>query len=161
MGKQIRFFMAKEDELEFYDLVLSSNDFFIDDKQNILDKEALFNSNEITLYIAQPNSNIIKDENGYINIIRSEVIEYSRCLFRNSNLDYGRLWAEFKFYDSEGELVQKEKWFNDKFSSYRKWIKKNYRVSKSKDFYIGEQAYKLYLTKELEMMATPLIKVEF
>ena len=162
IGKQIRFFMLYSDEKQFFESVSELKDIIVNDKLQPVTVNELQNSNKTTFYIMSSESSIIKDKNGYINAIRSEVIEFSKCLIRNDKLvSYGRLWAEFEYFDDSEHRVIKSKRFKDKFVEYKKWITKNLKLSNSKDFYIGQEALKLYKFEGYKMMATPKLEVKF
>jgi hypothetical protein len=107
-------------------------------------------------------SKIIYSRNGFIDVICSDVIEFSRSMARNQKkVQYGRLWVELKYFEESGVGVTKEKWLNEKYSAYKRWIEKQYKISKCKDFYIGATTYKIYKHESFKLMATPVLEVEF
>lgn len=169
MGKQIRFFMLNCDEKKFLDYVKESGDPIFDKKSNPieLDKfgriiEKIDQPSIKQIFITSPESKIIKDENGFIDQILSDVIVFRRCSTTEEKMVWeGRIWAEFKYYDDSGEMIQKEKWFEQKFNKYKSWIKKNSRISVDKDSYIGVKAYKLYKEKGYRMMNSPKVEIKF
>jgi hypothetical protein len=59
------------------------------------------------------------------------------------SLGQGRLWAAMRYVDNH-QWAEKEHRFKAWYDSYAKWIKKHCRLSKNKDSYIGEDAYKAY-----------------
>lgn len=65
-----------------------------------------------------------------------------------SILDSGRLWMSIRYFEDD-MTIEKDKWVIDWYDSYVKWIKKNCRLSKNKDSYIGEDAYKKYKDRTL------------
>lgn len=161
MGGQIRFFMTELDEIKFLHNVIGCNDIIIDNKGinvNFPDNNEL----PMIVYIAGPESQVIIDQNGFLDLIRSEVIEFSTCIIREKNeLYYGRLWAKFEYFNNDGEMLKKTKQFEDKFVYYKKLIVKGSILSKDKKFYISHKAYQLYLDKSLKMMTTPALECEF
>ncbi len=173
MGRQIRFFMHGDDEIKFIELVEYFGDSISDRGGNpfdisklngfLLHKEEITDSSKLTiLFIIFPESKLVKRESGYINPVEADVIEFSRCdITDNNQIWEGRLWAEFKYYDENGTLKSKDKWFEQKFNKYRNWIKKNLRISVDKDYYIGEEAYKLYREKGYRMKAGPKVEIKF
>lgn len=162
MGKQIRFFMLNEDEKSFINLVNQCGDILVDNKGNPLSIEEVIKSDRSVFYILSQHSKVIFSINGFIDVICSDVIEYSRSRLRNQEkVQYGRLWVELKYFDQSGINVSKEKWLNEKYFIYKKSIEKQYKISKCKDFYIGIATYNLYKHEGFKLMATPILEVEF
>jgi hypothetical protein len=173
MGRQIRFFMIGNDEKKFFEVIEAFGDLIVDKKGKSLEisklKEILLQEEEKKVlstlnkfFITFNESKLIKDENGFIEPFESDVIDFSRCSIEGGNMVWqGRIWAEFNYYDNNGVLVKKEKWFEQKFNMYRSWIKKNFRISVDKFAYIGEEAYKLYKEKGYRMMNSPKVEIEF
>ncbi len=162
MGKQIRYFMLNEDQVKLVDFVKELSDMIVDNKGIALAVEHIYVSNRSSFYILSQQSKVAYSDNGFIEAFSSDVIQLSKNMIRRQNqVEYGRLWVELKYYDSLGNIVTKDKWLSDKYNMYKKWIIKNCRISKEKDFYIGEATYKLYKSGEYKMMATPVTEVEF
>ncbi len=163
MGKQIRFFMTQEDEKSFLDLVLRRQELLVRPKlqKGKIDICSLYCENESKLFITSNHANIVA-QTDFIDFIDSDVIEFSRSEIKNDyQMNYGRLWVELQYWDKQGQLITKEKWLSDSFEFYRRWIKRKYRPSKDRDFYIANEAYELYREGKLKMMATPKLAVEF
>jgi hypothetical protein len=162
MGKQIEFFMTCKDESEFLRKVSEYKGVFINDKGLQMTLEEVGVSNSLSLFIVLSDAYLYKSTSGFLDAIVSEAVQFSRgmrreeCIIRSS-----RLWAEFKYYDSNKNLITKSKQFNDIFNIYVKLIKKNYRRSKCKNYYIGNEAYKLYKEYSYSMLAGPKHMVEF
>lgn len=146
MGRQTRFFMSKRDEAEFMVLVKDRNDVILDRTGCELTVKEIVDSNERKIFITLPQSGaIIKNSSGYINPTFSEVVEFIRCRREDDkHIENGRIWAEFRYYDSNGELVGKSKQFEDMYNYYSKWIRKHYKLNRDKDFYIAGDAYRRY-----------------
>jgi hypothetical protein len=154
--------MLNEDEKDFINLVSQFGDIIVDNKGNSLTMEEVIKSDKSVFYILSQHSKIIYSMNGFIDVICSDVIEFSRSMARNEKkVQYGRLWVEIKYFDESGTSVTKEKWLNERYSSYKKWIEKQYKISKCKDFYIGIATYNLYKHESSKLMATPVLEVEF
>ena len=155
MGKQIGFFMGPEDEKKFIELVLSQQDLLIRIKlkEGEIDpvKDPL-NTNDSQLFIVSRQAKIIAWDSGFIKGSESDVIEFDRCKRDSNKIKVGRLWMEMKYWDKQEQLITKEKWFNDRFEFYRRWLKKKYRISKNKGYYIGEEAYELYREGKSQMI---------
>lgn len=164
MGKQIRFFMLPEEEKKFIDIVLAQKDLLVrpkfKDGNMDLIRDSL-NISDYKLYIVTKQSRIVCRSTGFISETLSDAIEFLRCKIDNHKLEYGRLWVEMKYWDEKGQLITKDKQLNKRFEFYRKWIKENYRISKDKGFYIGDEAYKLYREGKLKMISPINYVVEF
>lgn len=161
--------MLNRDEEKFLEYVKESGDQISDNKSNPIeiDKfgriiEKIDQPSITQLFITSPESKIINDENGFIDQILSDVIVFRRCLINEEKMVWeGRIWAEFKYYDDNEEMIKKEKLFEQKFNKYRSWIKKNFRISLDKSSYIGEEAYTLYKEKGYRMMGGPKVELDF
>ena len=79
--------------------------------------------------------------------IESPVIEYSRTIIREDSkeISRGRLWFETKYYNDDGELVQKDIRLEEWYKELCKWIKKN---APKTDLNIGEKR-KEYISKSV------------
>ena len=162
MGKQVRFFMTNKDEVDFLKAIIQFNNSILDNKAFVLTVEGANSSPNLSLFITARNTNISKDNNGFVDPIVADVIQFSRCmLLEDKYLRNGRLWAEFKYYDDSKKLVNKNKGFKDTYNIYEKWIKKNFRLSKCKDYYIANDAYRAYKEDEIILMAGPKQIIEF
>lgn len=168
VGKQIRFFMGPEDEKKFLEMVFKKKDLLVRPKfkdrniDSIDPKEASLVLKDYQYFIISEQSRIITRDPGYINEIVSDTIVFSRCIVKDgSKMNYGRLWVELKYWGEHGEMITKDKRLSDCYEFYRKWIKKHYRISKDKNFYIGEEAYKLYQDGKMKMISPPKYVVEF
>ncbi len=162
MGKQIEFFMLKADEEGFLQTVSEANHLIVDEKVSPILLEDAINSIILSLYLISSNSCIFKNNSGFIDAIVSEAIQFSRCMNREEKVvRSGKLWAEFKYYDRSKQLTTKNKQFNDMYNLYAKWIKKNFKQSKCKNYYIGNAAYEKYKSEGYLMMAGPQHIVEF
>lgn len=62
-----------------------------------------------------------------VDSIKSPVIEYSRTIIREDlkEISRGRLWVETKYYNNDGDLVQKDIRLEEWYKELCKWIKKN------------------------------------
>lgn len=162
MGKQVGFFMTNKDEVDFLKVIVQFNNSILDNKAFVLTVEEAKSSPNLSLFITSPNANISKDNNGFVDPIVAEVIQFSRCmLLDDKHLRTGRVWAEFKYYDNSKQLVAKSKEFKDTYNIYEKWIKKNFRLSKCKDYYIANDAYRAYKEDGIILMAGPKQVIEF
>lgn len=160
MGKQIEFFIAKQDEIELL-RYFEEKSVFYSKKKDLLTIEGVVESNELTVYICCPQSKIIVKDNGFIDAIESDVIHYSRGFKHKENvIEVSRIWAEFKYYDGNQNIIQKEEWFEQFFEQQRKYIKKSFKISKCKRYYIGKEAYKFYKDEGFSLKAGPKQLVE-
>lgn len=162
MGKQITFFILHDDEESFFHAIAENNDRLINSKGEEYGIQEAINSTEAKFYIISNESNIFIKENGFIDSLRSDVIEFVRSYVKDKCfVTYGRMWIELNYFNEDTTVVKKEEWLNNKYSSYKKWFVKNCKNSKCKGYYIGAQTYNLYKSGIYKMMATPLLKVEF
>lgn len=162
MGKQLEFFMTKADELEFLNVILVNHFLIMDNRATIISINEAIDSNELSLFFTFENAKICKSNNGFLDVIISEAIQFSRSM----NIDYcsirsGRIWGEFKYYNSSNELTTKSMQMSDMYCTLAKWIKKNMKQSKCKNFYIGNAAYSFYKAEGYSMLAGPKHTVEF
>jgi hypothetical protein len=164
MGKQVRFFMTHEDEIDFLRHTVRDGNLILDNKSQVLSAEEAIHSSQLILFVSRKNVNINdikKNGNGYINQMDAEVIEFLRGKFIDSkHLMSGRIWAEFNFYDN-AQLRTKSEEFKPMYKSYEKWIKGNFRISVAKDYYIADNAYKSYKKSSLILVDGPKQTVDF
>ena len=161
LGRQIRFFIESKDEEKFVNYLVSQNYYFVDKYNQHNDVSELLRSNVLSFFIASPQSKIHLGKGEFVDSITSDVIQYSRGFIKESHLHYGRLWFEGKYYNEYNVLTFKDDWLHDNYMNICKWVKKNFRLSNSKDFYIGEGAYELYKNGVYKMMASPKYTVDF
>ena len=162
MGKQVRFFMSKKDENNFLEVVLKNESLILDKQAGSLTFEKAQSSEELSLFFSLPNANIKQDSNGYIDAIVAEVVQFSKSKeVEGGGLRNGRIWAEFKYYDNNRELITKNKQFSNMYKKLEKWIKNNFKLSKCNDYYIGSDAYEKYKEGKYVLMAGPRLVVEF
>lgn len=145
MGRQVQFFMSDSDEMEFLDLARDRNDLIMDTKANQLTVEGICGSDLYKVYLAMPALGaIVQRPSGYITDSESRVVEFVRCQRGDKTIDKGRIWAELKDYDLSGRPVSRSEQLEDMYNFYAKWIKKHYKISKDKRFYIARDAYHKY-----------------
>lgn len=163
MSRQIRFLLLNGDETEFVKLVTDFGDTKVDDKGKELTTEEALRPEVLGFYIVSSQSIIVKDKKyGFITPDLSDAIEFSRSIVCQPGcVRFGRLWVKLDYWGENGKKIRKEKWLNDKYNIYKKWIVKNCKLSKDKYFYIGKEAYRLYKEEGYKMMATPKSEVEF
>ncbi len=70
-----------------------------------------------------------------------------------STFECGRIWYESKYYDEQGNIVEKSEDLKTMFDILKKYIRKNYHISVQKDYYIGPDAYLKYLKGEFKTKA--------
>ncbi len=97
----------------------------------------------------------------YPPLVDKEIIERYRSQKR---IERGRLWVQLKYYssyDADAQIISKDKWLEDKYNYYKRWIIKNSKISKDKMFYIGKETYVLYKEAGYKMMGGPIVEIEF
>jgi hypothetical protein len=170
MGRQIRFFMFVQDEQNFLEHIKQNKDFLLDGKGNRLGFEkimepVIYNGRTIAVepvvYVASFESKIVKRD-AFLDVSQSDVIEFWRCSIRQEyQLWDGRIWYETRYFVENDEIYTKPEWLNKKYNEYKKWIVKNYKISREKDFYIGSQAYRMYKEEGFKMMNSPTVSIDF
>ena len=155
MGRQLRFFTAKEDEMAFFEYITDKGYIILEKKGKLFSALEVNNSEEYKFYITFNDARIINMGN-YIDEAKSDVVEFMRCIFRNKNvIDYGRIWAELKpQYSGDNEIVKSEK-LSVLYNCMAKYIKNNMKLSKCKAFYIADNAYAGYKEKRIVMSSNP------
>lgn len=160
MGMQIRFFMASQDEVYFYNLINELGDILIDNRGNPLSVEESMKY-KLNQYITSTDYANRLHHNEIVDPIGANVIDFSKASCnKEKQFEPARLWIEVKFWDDSGNLITKDKWLIDKFNCYKKWIKKNCKLSKDKNYYVGKAAEKLYREEGYKLMSTPKYEVE-
>lgn len=159
MGRQIGFFFDRKDEEAFIDHALENGCLILDTRGSILHKPMIVGSDvkknsQVLITMEGLNVEKYSEESEYVCSITSEVIEFSRCQsWYEKTLSDGRIWAEFKHWNSEGRLEKKSDRLDKLYKLLVKWIKNNARLSVDKEYYIGEHAYKLYSEADWTMSA--------
>ena len=135
MGRQINYYMSEEVDNKFIEFIKEQNYEFLfyDFKNNALirlNKEKYNEFNEKYAYLYKPEYEelFMKDEPLVrIDQIASPVIDFTR-----TNIDHdekivirGRIWIETKYYNSSGELVEKNAELVKDYNRLVRWIKKN------------------------------------
>jgi hypothetical protein len=155
MGRQIYFFLIGKDEEDFLDYVLNKGDSIIDSKGKQLSKEEIIKEKPMSVYIKPAQARIITRASGFVEDFESNVIDFHRSRFQLKNpqkFQSGRLWIELIGYATNGTTYRKEKWVEDDYNYYKKWILKHCKISKDKGFYISGTAYRLYKEEGYKMV---------
>lgn len=161
MGRQIRFWAIQKDYEELSEILLQ-NDIIVltrsgnrlepsnkkfytvfGTEQCVLTKEGFYlkykpdnafdpwNSEVIEFIFCRPNKLKITDSNG--------------CRIIRTCYEHGRLWYDPNFYDENFNKNPKCKELSSMYDTLKRYIKKNYKISKCKCGYIGPYAYDEYL----------------
>jgi hypothetical protein len=166
MGRQLEFFMNSEDEKEFLEFVKRSGDVEIL-PHHIYSLESagvtrlpepvaenfnyalyLFNrsasSRLITRYVDSLDCYIVDDS-------VSSVIEFTRTIREGSTIRPGRIYAQFKYVDADGNWASKEPEFQKWYETLARWIRKNYSREIDPTYYFGRGALKMVKHGEVEV----------
>jgi hypothetical protein len=158
MGRQVRFFMDRNDEKRFVEFVRSSRDVVIlpydspDPRFPPLNDLPDYSSDNFSfmLWLFNPRvssrleTDYVPEQHHYtIDRDTSSVVEFSRTIREGNIVRPGRLWAEFKYLDPDRKWALKEPEFKKWYESLAKWIRKNYSREIDPDFYFGPGALKL------------------
>jgi hypothetical protein len=162
MGRQIRFLMVGDDEAEFIDAIHKNGDSIFDCMGNILTKEeAMQDTFELMqVYIKSPQTVIKKWFTGYVDPFSSNVIELIRSRIKDKRIGCGRLYIQTTGLDENVTIKRTEKWLEEKYGFYKKWILKHCKISKDKSAYVGKMTYSLYKAGGYKLVAD-LGKPEF
>ena len=151
MGKQINFFLVGKDEDEFLDYIYSSGDNIVDRKGKSLTKDEALKEKFYHLYIKSPQSIIKTRDSGMLENDVSDVIEFSRNTIIGNRVEQGRLYIQMINYDTNGNKIRRQKWLENIYNKYKKWIIKHCKISKDKGWYIGIETYRLYKEEGYKM----------
>ncbi len=142
LGRQVNFYMAKEDEDQFLsfakgtgDVVLlppisSTSDFQSVDvlpepfSADLWRQFWLFNRSIVSSFQSEYDS-----QRSYYMIdgLGSSLVEFSRSYVKDNTMYPGRIWANFTIVDDEsGDLAQKDRQFRNWYESLAKWIRKEF-----------------------------------
>jgi len=169
MGRQIGFFMAKEDIEDIFAFVKERGDTVLSGKNEPilhldeeLESKYFHSESGFQAFIWRDNLKIVKYDTGYLDSWNSEVVEIMSggCDTQNRLLHPGRFYVDMKGF-REGADFFKNKELDDLYETYRKYVKKYFRKSIGKyTYYIGPKAYELYKSG-WKMMSGPKIKIVF
>lgn len=152
MGRQVNFFFSQNDEHEFIKQVNKNGFLIMDSTGYVIDDP--FSCPISQFYLALPDAKL-KYSRYFLCSLESEIIEYSRCELKGNEMDRGRIWAEFRFWNANEEIVRKREVFEKAYEKLARWVKKNSRIDKNKFNYIGPGAYKMYKDDGIKMVLTP------
>ena len=142
--------MSEEVDNKFFEFLKEQNFEFLfhDYENNTLIKlneikNSEFNRKFLYLYKPEYGEIFMRDEPLVrIDQITSPVIEFTRTkiVYDKKIVRRGRIWVETKYYDSSGELVEKNAEFIKDYNRLVRWINKNvpYREIPKGDFLVKE-----------------------
>ncbi len=158
LGRQVNFYMNKDDEAEFFDFVRTTGNVsilpYVSDVREFhplktpSDPRLGKFSGAVWLINRDVSSNLVVKHvptQGYYSIDeeRSSVIEFTRSAVVEKTIGRGRIWAEFTYLDSESmTLVPKEPEFSKWYDTLAKWIRGRYKRLE-RLIYTGPGAQKL------------------
>lgn len=154
MGRQIRFLMIENDESEFIDFIYESGDQLIDRQGNEYFKDEIIRNPKLSqIYIKNQQVDVIKYFTGSIDTFFSYVIEFSRSGIKDKRIDCGRLYIETTGLTHDQRIIRTEKWLEDRYQYYKKWILKHTKISTDKSAYAGKMTYSLYKAGGYKLVA--------
>ena len=163
MGRQLYFFMSKEDELKFLKYIIQKNYIVFSRYNLLLKEEEANNSDEVIYSLSFDGANIIKNEYSQINRSDSEVVEFYRCSTKiEKSLVVGRIWMAPTRLIGDN-FVEKSSKLKDLYNLLARYIKRNMKISVDKHYYIAENAYNMYRKNECTLREASLMasSVEF
>lgn len=165
MGKQTRFYTTENDIEQLVSFIIENGGTIINEDGYEPNEHELSNignqafcANRFrfpSFFIKLPSSKLFyhyseKIDRKCIDSLISEIVEFSPCRKNEKNslwTQYGRIWYARQYYDKNGVIVEKSKELDVLFSKLHKYIRKNYKISEDKFYYIGPDAYAKYLEK--------------
>jgi len=167
MGAQVRFFMDKDDELQFEEFAKNTGDvvFFVDpsptpDFEPIAafpePRSVRFWSRIWLFNRALPGrllTRFVPDLSYYtIDGLMSSVVEFDRTVRDGGLLRPGRLWAEFRYANETAtEWISKEPEFKKWYETLARRIRRDYSREIDTDFYTGPGALRLIKEGKVEV----------
>ena len=166
MGRQVRFIMDEEDERTFLDFVKTTGDVIVlpssspQAEYSALTELPGFSSEQFDFFLwlfnRSVSSRLVTEyvpQQGYFVIDRQEssVVEFSRTIIDQGVIRSGRLWAEFKYLDSEGNWAFTEPEFKKWYEVLAKWIRKHYTREIDLDLYVSPGALGLVKKGKLKV----------
>lgn len=157
MGKQITFYIEKELEDEFIAYVFEKGFVMLhsdlEEKEILTYNESLqINEKAYILYLYKKDlGEIVTDKNCEyrLDCTRSPLLEFTRTLVKQDKkvIVRGRLWAELKYYDKNGDIIFKNSQLEKEFDILAKWLKKRIPFQEVKK---GEYIVKEYITDNIK-----------
>jgi hypothetical protein len=139
MGKQITFYMDRDDETEFVKFLRTTGDIAItpqtsrehlkEEFRNFTEAEGRPLGEKCLLWnrsVSPPPIVEYIQQQGYYSAdtLQSEVVDVWRCKPTPQGLSMGRLWMEPKVLGSDGRIQSKNTEFAAWFAALSQWIKK-------------------------------------
>jgi hypothetical protein len=142
LGRQVTFFMAREDEDKFLSFVKTTGDVDIlplvspssefSGVNTLPEPFSMENWRQFWLFNRSISprfeSEFVQEQGGYVlNGLLSPVVEFSRSYVEGNTMRPGRIWAEFTVVDGEtNDLDQKDRNFRNWYETLAKWIRKEF-----------------------------------
>jgi hypothetical protein len=163
MGRQINIFMSEKDQIEFVQQILSLGDKLVDRKGNSLYSFYEINQAQYKVYILNSQIGPLLLSDGFVDDGKSTVIEFIKCAFEENGglVKEGRLYIRTEYLDENQNFVRKSEEFIKWYQKYKKYITKNYKISKQKTRYIGPNAYNDYQEGKYKFISNSYDLVEF
>ena len=162
MGRQIMFYADAVDMEHLIRFIQQCNGIIINEDGSVLDDDDLSHILEpeyleskfpyVDLWIKLENSLISydyypKSNRTSLKLFESEAIQFSRPSSRKNEknlFSWGRFWYAPKSYDADGRILVKNPDLNILYNALKRYIRKNYRISRDKLTYIAPHCYELY-----------------
>lgn len=161
MGRQIRFWAIQKDYEELSEILIQNDIIVLTRSGNRLEPSSkkfytVFGAEQC--FLTKEGLRLPYDENKNVDRWNSEVVEFANC--RPSKLkisdpsgcklirtgyEHGRLWYDPYFRDDSYNETAKCKELTAMYNLLKRYIQKNYRISKCKCGYIGPYAYEEYM----------------
>lgn len=140
MGKQVTFYMSRDDETDFVKFLRTTGDVAIipqtsheqmkEEFRDFTEAEGRPLGEKCLLWnrsVSPPPLVEYIQRQGYYtaDTLQSEVVDVWHCKPTPRGLSMGRLWMEPKVLDSDGQMQPKSAEFAAWFAALSRWIKKN------------------------------------
>lgn len=154
MGKQFRFIMDESDEKDFFNYVVRTGKVFQTNKsEGTFQIFSILDELWLKLYLTKDefdNLSYINSKDGvqYIDTLKSPVIEFRQTLprYHNKEIQRGRIYFDNRYYDEEGNIVQKEKTLDNWYKELVGWLKKRLKCVEISS---NDKAMKEYVSESL------------
>lgn len=169
MGKQICFFNTPKEYMNLVEIIKANDGILVDyenkEINSVCNNYYVIKLKNSDLFYWDTKYFMPYKSGHYIDRTASDILVLNCCNASPTNDDpigyeHGRLWYEPSFFDNEGKLVKKSKDLNSFYNLLKKHITNNYIISKNKHWYIGTEAYDLYLQGKFTPYSG-ITKIEF
>lgn len=157
MGRQINFYMSHDVQERFIDFLNEKEFTFVDYNASIIN-DILDDSRKSIYLYKQDYGDICMNPYHKVHIdpLKTPIIQYRKTIIKEEQRKVlmGRLWIETKYYNEDGELINKGESVLKDYQMLVRWVKKNvpYQEIKKMNHYLKEYYIKEYINDELRKL---------